>query len=104
LSAVGGEQLAARLEGVKYHYQQASLPQFAASEASGYNLGEALLYALVLLLLGEQLLAWSASYHPAAREGTARFLRPAAARSVAAVPTGSAAAAQTGATRQGGAV
>ena len=63
LSALSGEQMAARLEGVKYHYEQASLPQFASSDPAGYNLGEALLYALILLLLGEQLLAWSASYH-----------------------------------------
>ncbi len=76
LKALGGEQLAARLEGVKYHYQQASLPQFAASDPSGNNLGEMLLYALVLLLLGEQALAWSASYHPAGARAVEKGVRP----------------------------
>ena len=33
-------------------------------EQAGYNLGQSLLYLLVALLIGEQILAWSASYHP----------------------------------------
>jgi hypothetical protein len=67
LAALDGEQLAQRLEGVKYRYDRASLFQLAASDLAGYNLGEIILYALVLLLIGEQILAWSASYHLARR-------------------------------------
>ena len=36
------EQLAARLEGVKYQYEQAAAFQSAAGELPGYNLGEAI--------------------------------------------------------------
>jgi len=67
LTALDGEQLAARLEGVKYRYQQAADFQSTTTELAGYNLGDALLYGLILLLVGEQILAWSASYHPAKR-------------------------------------
>jgi hypothetical protein len=72
LSALNAEQLAARLEGVKYHYEQAAFSQFASSDPSGYNLGETLLYALIFLLLGEQVLAWSTSYHRSARRDAAQ--------------------------------
>ena len=33
-------------------------------QQAGYNLHEALLYLLIAILIGEQLLAWSTSYHP----------------------------------------
>jgi hypothetical protein len=69
LAALDAQQLAPRLEGVKYQYEQAAALQFSASESTGYNFGETLLYLLILLLIGEQVLAWSASYHPAARRG-----------------------------------
>jgi hypothetical protein len=72
LSALGPEQLAARLEGVKYQYEQAAAFQSTAGELAGYNLGEVILYGLVLLLVAEQILAWSASYHPAGRRGLAQ--------------------------------
>ena len=68
LAALDGQQLAPRLEGVKYQYEQAAAFQSTAGELAGYNLGEAILYALVLLLIGEQILAWSASYHPRRRD------------------------------------
>jgi hypothetical protein len=64
LAALDGQRLAPRLDGVKYQYEQAAAFQSTTSELAGYNLGEAILYALVLLLIGEQILAWSASYHP----------------------------------------
>jgi hypothetical protein len=67
LATVDGKQLASGLEGVKYQYEQASLFQSTASDLAGYNLSEAILYMLILLLIGEQILAWSASYHPARR-------------------------------------
>jgi hypothetical protein len=65
LAVMDEPRLAERLEGIKYRYQPASAFQAAAAELAGYNLGEALLYALILLLLAEQLLAYSCSYHPA---------------------------------------
>ena len=72
LSALGPEQLAARLEGVKYQYERAAAFQSTAGELAGYNLGEAILYGLILLLVAEQILAWSVSYHPAGRRGLAQ--------------------------------
>ena len=42
LTALGAEQLAARLEGVKYQYEQAAAFQSAVGELAGYNLGEAI--------------------------------------------------------------
>lgn len=68
LAMLDGEQLAPRLEGVKYRFEQASSFQSSADEMAGYNLGETILLALILLLIGEQILAWSASYHPAQRD------------------------------------
>ena len=64
LKTLGGRELAERLQGIQYDYDQASLFEYAASELAGYNISEPLLYLLVLLLIGEQILAWSASYHP----------------------------------------
>jgi hypothetical protein len=38
--------------------------EYAVDQLAGYHLSRPLLYLLVLLLVGEQILAWSASYHP----------------------------------------
>ena len=67
LRIVEGPQLAARLEGVKYEYTSASMFSYTMEDMAGYNLSESLLYLLILLLIGEQILAWSASYHPSSR-------------------------------------
>ena len=77
LKALSGPQLAARLEGVDYRYEQAAMFQYAVSELAGYNVSRWLLYLLILLLIGEQVLAYWTSYHPpaqarAAVEGGAR--------------------------------
>ncbi|MGD0517118.1 MAG: BatA domain-containing protein [Thermoguttaceae bacterium] len=64
LAALDKSQLAERLKGLKYEYEQASMFQSAADKTAGYDLSEVILYALVLLLLIEQILAWSVSYHP----------------------------------------
>ena len=69
LKTATAEQIAAGLAGVKYQYDQAAAFQSAPGEIAGSNLGEAMLYGLVLLLIAEQLLAWSASYHPSAALG-----------------------------------
>ena len=67
LDTVGGPHLAERLKGVDYQYEPAALFEYAGEELAGYNMSEPLLYLLVLLLIGEQILAWSASYHPRVR-------------------------------------
>ena len=65
LRALFGPELAARLQPeVKYQFDQAETFELTLGQQAGYNLGEALLYLLVAVLIGEQLLAWSASYHP----------------------------------------
>lgn len=71
LAALDARQLAARLEGVKYQYQQAAAFQSVLDEPPGYHLAEALLFGLVLLLLAEQMLAWSCSYHLSSRGAAA---------------------------------
>jgi hypothetical protein len=64
LKALFGPDLAARLlPGVKYDFEQAASFQTDLGESGGRNLSELLLYALVVLLIVEQILAWSASYH-----------------------------------------
>src|SRR6185437_766918 len=65
LSTVGGAELAERLKGVRYEYAQADAFQPAAHDLAGSNLSQWILYLLVAMLLGEQALAYSASYHPA---------------------------------------
>jgi hypothetical protein len=69
LKMLSSELLAERLRGVRFEFQRADDFQFAAASQAGFDLSEAILIGLVLLLLGEQLLAYSASYHPAASRG-----------------------------------
>ncbi|MFH1920933.1 MAG: BatA domain-containing protein [Planctomycetota bacterium] len=66
LETLGGRELAERLKGIEYAYEPAAEFEYAAEELAGYNMSEPLLYLLVLLLIGEQILAWSAGYHPPA--------------------------------------
>ncbi len=68
LKTLAGPEIAERLEGVDYEYHQAAMFRYAADELAGYNLSQPLLYLLVLLLVGEQVLAWSAGYHPSPRK------------------------------------
>jgi hypothetical protein len=65
LHLVSREELAARLPGIDYEYSLAS--QFTESDdrLEGSRLADAMLYALLAALVAEQLLAVSASYHPA---------------------------------------
>ncbi len=63
LKAVSREDLAGSLAPLEFEYAAADEFQYEVEEA-GYNLFLPLLYALILLLIGEQILAWSASYHP----------------------------------------
>ena len=70
LKTLDGEQLATRLNGIKYQYHQAQDLQYDPRQLAGFNLGESLMFLLVLILLGEQALAYATSYHPPARGGT----------------------------------
>jgi hypothetical protein len=64
LRAFFGPELAERLSPqLKYQFDPALTFESNLSETSGRNLSEFLLYMLILLLIGEQILAWSCSYH-----------------------------------------
>jgi hypothetical protein len=69
LKTIGREQLASELKDVVFDFRNVSQLAFDSKDAQGTNLSEPLLYALIFLLAGEQLLAYSASYHPARLEG-----------------------------------
>ena len=71
LKIVGAEPLASRLEGVRYDYALASSFRYQNRQAAGVDLSRSLLYFLIALLLVEQVLAWSASYHPPGRKALA---------------------------------
>ena len=64
LQRVSAAELADRLSGVDYELLRAVDFQLEEHEQPGRNLGDFLLCLLVLLLIGEQILAYSASYHP----------------------------------------
>lgn len=72
LKHVDGPQLASRLTGVKYEYHNAGDFAFDTRQLAGFNLGESLLYALVIVLLLEQVLAYFTSYHPKSLGGARR--------------------------------
>ena len=66
LAIVDTPQLMSRLEGIGCRFARADTFHYTPEEQAGAQLAEFLLYVLVLLLVGEQVLAWSASYHPPA--------------------------------------
>lgn len=67
LRTINSQLLATRLEGLDYEYVLAAAFRSTGRDLAGGDLSQILLYLLVFLLLGEQLLALSASYHPTAR-------------------------------------
>ncbi|MBX3412089.1 MAG: BatA domain-containing protein [Pirellulales bacterium] len=69
LALLDGQQLAAALTGIPFDYHRAEGFQFSARELAGFNLSDGLLYLLVALLIGEQALAYAASYHPSPPRG-----------------------------------
>ncbi|MEX0677498.1 MAG: BatA domain-containing protein [Pirellulales bacterium] len=71
LKKLTSTQLAGRLEGVRYEFHEAGDIHYNPQQLAGLNLGESLLYALIVILLAEQVLAYACSYHPRAREGRA---------------------------------
>lgn len=70
LKAVTGQQLATKLKGVNYELLNSDAFRWVGADQAGVKLVEWLLYALVALLLAEQLFAYFLSYHPATRVGT----------------------------------
>jgi hypothetical protein len=67
LQVVDLPQLTARLPGVKFQYYRAADYAYDPAQRAGLNLGQSLLFLLIAVLLGEQVLAYSASYHVARR-------------------------------------
>jgi hypothetical protein len=63
LTTVAADDLSARLDPVRVNYHVADQYQQDEVASSGYNLSMLMMGGLVLLLVGEQLLAYSASYH-----------------------------------------
>jgi len=66
LRSLGGPDLAQRLKDVPHKLSSAAAFQYASEERTGADLSLPLLYVLILLFVAEQVLAWSASYHPPA--------------------------------------
>lgn len=64
LTTIQSADLLSKLDPVKVTFHQADQYQQEEAVASGYNLSQMVMIALVCLLLGEQFLAYSASYHP----------------------------------------
>lgn len=64
LQRLSPEKLDTTLSGVPFHYVQASHFEANMDDVGGTNLRDAVLILLILMLIGEQILAWSCSYHP----------------------------------------
>jgi hypothetical protein len=70
LRTVNGEHLAVALPDVKFEYMQASAFQESGGrDQDGFRMADAILYMLIFLLAGEQLLAYLCSYHAPAAGG-----------------------------------
>ena len=72
LKHIDGTQLGTRLTGLKYEFHDADDFALDTRQLAGFNLGESLLYALVIVLLLEQVLAYFTSYHPKSFGGVRR--------------------------------
>ena len=69
LATIDGEQLTARRKGVRFTYWRSGQVGDSTADLAGANAGDWVLYLLIAFLVGEQLLAYVASYHPAAPVG-----------------------------------
>jgi hypothetical protein len=63
LAIAGREELARQLDGVNFQIHDAADMRVGDQRLAGFQMGDTLLGALIVLLLGEQLLAYTASYH-----------------------------------------
>lgn len=68
LARIGEPELTEKLDGVRFLYRKADRIQPADADASSSMISTAILYALIALLIGEQALAYSCSYHPPREE------------------------------------
>jgi len=64
LALLDNEALESRLDGVPHMLHEVAEFQYSPSDLAGFNLSDSILYLLIAILIGEQLLAYSASYHP----------------------------------------
>lgn len=71
LAGLDGAQLATELPDVDFAYHQSGAFIVSDDSLPGTNLGPYLLYLLIGILVAEQLVAYSASYHSGSREATA---------------------------------
>lgn len=71
LARVGESELRERLEGLRFQFRAADRVQPAESESSSSMLSSLILYGLIVLLLGEQALAYACSYHAPRKEAVA---------------------------------
>jgi len=71
LERIGRERLDDLLGGIPFRYEPASAFQGGGESLAGVSLVAPLLQALAVVMLLEQLLAWSASYHPTPRRRAA---------------------------------
>jgi hypothetical protein len=69
LALVGAEKLQARVTAPKTAIVKTGGLSAGAGDATRSSVSEFLLYALIFLLIGEQVLAYSASYHPPMAKG-----------------------------------
>jgi hypothetical protein len=67
IECLGRDRLDRALSGVAYKYDSAESLQPDTTAVAGVPLAKPLLYLLAAILVGEQLLAFSASYHPFSR-------------------------------------
>jgi hypothetical protein len=72
LATVDGSQLATRLPNVQYALSSADQLAFSSRGEDRSNFSDLLLYMLVAMLVGEQALAYAASYHRQSAEGPRR--------------------------------
>lgn len=72
LERVGRERLETALAGVPFRYDSAASLQPDSGALAGVSLVNPLLYLLLAVLVAEQLLSYSASYHTTARPGSSR--------------------------------
>ena len=61
-----------RLRDVRFAYHRAADFQTGGQDFAGVDLTLPLAYLLIAMIVGEQLLAYAASYHPPRRGGTRR--------------------------------
>ena len=69
LRLVTARQLASQLEGVAYRFHRVDDPRLLDREIAGFDLSHALLVLMLLMLLVEQVVAYTASYHAPAQGG-----------------------------------